>query len=347
VTRTVAPPAPEPAPLLAVEHLSVEFDTEQGPVRVVDDVSFRVESGEVLGLVGESGYGKTVTSLSIMRLLGSPPGRIAEGAVYLEGRDLLALTFDEMRAIRGSEISMVFQDPMTSLNPAFTVGDQLREALRLHEDVDRPTAHARAREMLDVVQIPAAEQRLHEYPHQLSGGMRQRVMLAIALMCRPKLLIADEPTTALDVTIQAQILDLLRALKDELDLSVIFVTHDLGVVADICDRVAVMYSGQIVEQGVAAEVFAHPQHPYAEGLLTAMPQTGQPGEDLYVIPGQVPHPRLWPSGCRFHPRCEYAVAACRTEAIPLDVAPNGEDADGPAHEVRCRRVHELTLRGTE
>ena len=346
VTRAEVPPAPEPAPLLAVEHLSVEFDTEQGTVRVVDDVNFHLETGEVLGLVGESGSGKTVTSLSIMRLLGSPPGRIAEGAVYFEGRDLFALSFDEMRALRGSELAMVFQDPMTSLNPAFTIGDQLREALRLHEDVDRATAQASAREMLDLVQIPAAEQRLHEYPHQLSGGMRQRVMLAIALMCRPKLLIADEPTTSLDVTIQAQMLDLLRSLQQELRLSVIFVTHDLGVVADICDRVAVMYSGQIVEQGAVEAVFADPQHPYTEGLLAAMPQTGRAKDALYVIPGQVPHPRAWPGGCRFHPRCAYVAEACRSETVPLTAGLDGATADAP-HDVRCLRAQELDLRGAQ
>ncbi|MBM3670864.1 MAG: dipeptide/oligopeptide/nickel ABC transporter permease/ATP-binding protein [Actinobacteria bacterium] len=346
VTRIEVPAAPDPAPLLAVEHLSLEFDTEQGRVRVVDDVSFSVASGEVLGLVGESGSGKTVTSLAIMRLLGSPPARIAEGAVYFEGRDLFALSFDEMRAIRGAELSMVFQDPMTSLNPAYTIGDQLREALRLHEHVDRATARARAREMLDLVQIPAPEQRLHEYPHQLSGGMRQRVMLAIALMCRPKLLIADEPTTALDVTIQAQMLDLLRSLQRELDLSVIFVTHDLGVVADICDRVAVMYSGQIVEQGTVGEVFTRPQQPYTEGLLAAMPQTGRAGDALYVIPGQVPHPRAWPGGCRFHPRCAYVIDACRSERVSLTAGPNG--AAGPTpHDVRCLRSGELDLRGSQ
>jgi len=353
ITQVVRPPVvPQPAPmsssLLSVQDLSVEFDTVAGPLRVVEDVSFDVGAGEVLGLVGESGSGKTVTSLSIMRLLTSPPGRITNGAVYFQGRDLLSLSFEEMRRVRGAEISMVFQDPMTSLNPSFTIGKQLTTALRLHEDVDRATARARALEMLEHVQLPAAEQRLDEFPHQLSGGMRQRVMLAIALICRPKLLIADEPTTALDVTIQAQILDLLRNLQSELDLSVIFVTHDLGVVADLCDRVVVMYAGEVVEQGTVSEIFSRPRHPYAEGLMTAMPQTGTPGEALYVIPGQVPHPFAWPEGCRFHPRCEYAVAACAAERVPLAALSETVTTNGaPAHQVRCMRHSELVLRGTQ
>jgi peptide/nickel transport system permease protein len=347
-TVPAASPATGAPPLLEVAGLTVEFTMQDGPVRVVDDVSFVVRGREILGLVGESGSGKTVTSLSIMRLLASPPGTIVGGAAYFCGRDLLSLTFEEMRRVRGAEISMVFQDPMTSLNPAFTIGDQLVEAMRLHQDFDRRTARLHARELLGLVEIPAADQRLREYPHQLSGGMRQRVMLAIALACRPKLLIADEPTTALDVTIQAQILDLLRMLQHELDLSVIFVTHNLGVVADLCDRVAVMYAGQLVEQAKVHELFVRPQHPYTEGLLRAMPQCAASRAPLYVIPGQVPHARAYPTGCRFHPRCSYATDVCCGEPVALLATSNVKrTAMADERAARCRRCDELVLRGAE
>jgi len=331
------PRAAPPTPLLAVGGLTVEFDTDRGPVRVVDDVSFTIEAGEVLGLVGESGSGKTVTSLSIMRLLASPPGRIVGGSVWFDGRDLLELSFDDMRQVRGAGISMVFQDPLTSLNPAYTVGNQLEEAVRLHEGVGRDAARHRALEMLDLVAIPDREQRAHQFPHQLSGGMRQRVMLAMALACSPRLLIADEPTTALDVTIQAQVLDLLRDLQGELGLSVLLVTHDLGVIADLCDRVAVMYAGQIVEYAGVHDVFARPDHPYTEGLLNAMPQVGAFGEPLFAIPGQVPQPAELPSGCRFAPRCVYAREVCTSGPVEL--------AGPESHLARCARSDELTLRG--
>jgi peptide/nickel transport system permease protein len=341
-----------PDELLSVEGLSVEFENEGVRLRVVDDVSFVVRRREVLGLVGESGSGKTVTSLSIMRLLPSPPGQIVNGAVYFENRDVLRMDFNEVRAIRGSSVAMVFQDPMSSLNPAFTIRDQLVEAYRLHNKVDKATANRRALEVLELVQIPGAAQRLGDYPHQLSGGMRQRVMLAMALICEPKLLIADEPTTALDVTVQAQILDLLRGLQEELDLSVIFVTHDLGVVADLCDRVAVMYAGQIVEQAPVRTLFAHPQHPYTEGLLRAMPQAGSPRDELYVIPGVVPSAAVMPTGCRFHPRCAYATDDCVDRPVALSPAPNGHDAGRDRHDendavVRCVRCDQLALRGAE
>jgi peptide/nickel transport system ATP-binding protein/peptide/nickel transport system permease protein len=333
--------------LLAIEGLSVEFESDRDAVRVVEDVSFAVRPREILGLVGESGSGKTVTSLAIMRLLDSPPARIVSGSVRLEGRDLLALSLDEMRRIRGASMAMVFQDPMASLNPAYTVRDQITEAYRLHHDVDRAAATRRALEMLDLVEIPGPEQRLHDYPHQLSGGMRQRVMLAIALVCRPKLLIADEPTTALDVTVQAQILDLLRVLQHELDLSVIFVTHDLGVVADLCDRVAVMYAGQIVEQAPVHDLFRRPRHPYTAGLLQAMPQAGSPQHELAVIPGVVPAPDAMPTGCRFAPRCPFAEAACSNAPVAIQatsaVGPSGDAATRLA---RCVRASELTLEGT-
>jgi oligopeptide/dipeptide ABC transporter ATP-binding protein len=335
-----------PDALLAVEGLSVDFESNGERVRVVDDVSFFVRQREVLGLVGESGSGKTVTSLALMRLLDSPPAVIAAGVVYFEDGDLLRAPFAEMRRIRGASIGMVFQDPMSSLNPSLTVGHQLVEAYRLHRKVNRPEAGRRALEMLDLVHIAAPSRRLADYPHQLSGGMRQRVMLAMALICEPKLLIADEPTTALDVTVQAQILDLLRELQHELDLSVIFVTHDFGVVADICDRVAVMYAGQIVEQAPVNAAFARPHHPYTAGLLRAMPQETDPERDLFVIPGVVPPATAMPIGCRFHPRCAFAQDACSSTAIPLTAVTDNANSSSPSV-VRCIRSTELDLsRGT-
>jgi peptide/nickel transport system permease protein len=360
LTTVLVPPAPAavasvralrtPDELLSVEGLCVEFETEGDRVRVIDDVSFVVNRSEVLGLVGESGSGKTVTSLSIMRLLDSPPGLVTGGAVYFENRDLLQMDFKQISRIRGASIAMVFQDPMSSLNPSFSVRDQLVEAYRLHHQVDRATAARRALEVMDLVQIPAAAQRLSDYPHQLSGGMRQRVMLAMAIICEPKLLIADEPTTALDVTVQAQMLDLLRSLQQELDLSVIFVTHDLGVIADLCDRVAVMYAGQIVEQTDVASLFERPRHPYTAGLLQAMPQAGNPHDDLYVIPGVVPTAAAMPTGCRFHPRCAYAIDECITGLVPL-IRPGDQNGDTVPHStrelVRCVRCDELTLEGAE
>jgi peptide/nickel transport system permease protein len=335
-----------PDALLSVEGLSVDFESNEQRVRVVDDVSFFVRQREVLGLVGESGSGKTVTSLAVMRLLDSPPAVVAAGAVYFEGRDLLRAPFAEMRRIRGASIAMVFQDPMSSLNPALTVGHQLVEAYRLHQKVNRSEAGRRALEMLDLVHIAAPSRRLADYPHQLSGGMRQRVMLAMALICEPKLLIADEPTTALDVTVQAQILDLLRELQHELDLSVIFVTHDFGVVADICDRVAVMYAGQIVEQAPVNAAFARPHHPYTAGLLRAMPQETDPDRDLFVIPGVVPPATAMPSGCRFHPRCAFAQDACTSTAMSLTAVTDDANSSSLSA-VRCIRSPELDLsRGT-
>jgi peptide/nickel transport system permease protein len=324
--------------LLAVEGLTVQFSVPQGTVTVVDDVAFSVGPREVLGIVGESGSGKTVTSLAVMRLLQSPPARIVAGSVRFDGQDLLQLGLDQMRRLRGGSLAMVFQDPMSSLNPAFTVRDQLVEAYRLHRRVDRGAARRRALEMLELVEIPAAAQRLADYPHQLSGGMRQRVMLAMALICEPKLLIADEPTTALDATVQAQILDLLRSLQRELGLSVVFVTHDLGVVANLCDRVAVMYAGQIVEEATVHDLFVHPRHPYTEGLLRAMPQVSSARtDDLYVIDGMVPAPAAMPSGCRFHPRCSYAIPACAERPVELS-----SNRDGTT---RCIRADELSFRG--
>jgi oligopeptide/dipeptide ABC transporter ATP-binding protein len=331
-----APPALEAEPagdLLAVDGLCLNFAVPGGSVRVVDGVSFSVARGETLGIVGESGSGKTVTSLSIMRLLQSPPATITGGTVRFDGRDLLSLSFAEMARVRGNDLAMVFQDPMSSLNPAETILDQVAQAVRWHEDISKKGAAARALEMLSHVGIP--ERRASSYPHEFSGGMRQRAMIAMALVCRPKLLIADEPTTALDVTIQAQVLDLMHRLRDELDMAILFVTHDLGVVADICDRVAVMYAGQVVEMATTKELFRAPKHPYTQGLLKAMPQRAEPRTPLYVIPGQVPSFEHLGIGCRFHGRCAYATEACIESAVPL-LGPNG-------HHVRCIRSDELTL----
>jgi oligopeptide/dipeptide ABC transporter ATP-binding protein len=273
----------------------------------VDGVSFHVDAGEAVGIVGESGCGKSVTSLSILRLVPSPPGEIVAGSsVRLKGRELLTLPETEMRQVRGNDVAMIFQEPMTSLNPVHKVGEQIAEAIRLHRQAGRREAWNRAVEMLRLVGIPAPEKRAHDYPHQLSGGQRQRVMIAIALSCDPDLLIADEPTTALDVTIQAQILELLSGLRQRLGMSLILITHDLGVVAGVCDRVLVMYAGRIMEEGPVESVFADPRHPYTQGLLRAIPRLDAAAERLTVIPGQVPSATAWPGGCRFHPRCPYA-----------------------------------------
>jgi len=331
--------APDDGSLLRIEGLCVEFTGDRGASRVVEQVSLSIRPGETVGLVGESGSGKTVTSLSVMRLVPSPPGRVVGGHIWFEGRDLLDLSFKDMRELRGTGISMVFQDPMTSLDPAFTIGSQLVEAQRLHQKVTKAQARARAIELLELVGVPAPEARLRQFPHQLSGGLRQRVMIAIALANEPRLLIADEPTTALDVTVQAQILDLLRRLQRELGMAILFVTHDLGVIADLCDRVAVMYAGQIVEEASVHDLFARPQHPYTEGLLGAMPQVGRLDERLTVIRGQVPLPHQMPTGCRFAARCDYATDDCTAAPVPL--VPHGGSS------VRCARVTELTLRGAE
>ncbi|MBM3571322.1 MAG: ABC transporter ATP-binding protein [Alphaproteobacteria bacterium] len=304
-------------PLLSVRGLKIEFATEHGPAGVVDDVSFDLRAGEVLGLVGESGCGKSVTALSIMGLLPNPPGRITGGEILFRGEKLLRKSPAEMRAIRGRTISMIFQEPMTSLNPVFTVGDQVMEPIRWHDKLGPAAARDRAIEMLTKVGIPEPAQRLEEYPHQLSGGMRQRVMIAMALSCNPQLLLADEPTTALDVTIQAQILDLLRSLQDEFKMAVVLITHDLGVVAEFADRVAVMYAGRIVETAGVDDVFSRPQHPYTEGLLASIPDLDVEHTRLSAISGTVPTPYELPPGCRFAPRCHHARPACATVDPPL------------------------------
>ncbi|MET0143443.1 MAG: dipeptide/oligopeptide/nickel ABC transporter permease/ATP-binding protein [Ilumatobacteraceae bacterium] len=320
--------------LLAVDGLTVQFSTARGWATVVDNVSFQIRKGETLGLVGESGSGKTVTSLSVMRLLPSPPSRITAGSVRFDGRDLLTLPIREMTKLRGSRIAMVFQDPMSSLNPALTIQHQIGQVVRWHDGGGKKHAATRANEVLEMVGIP--KRRATSYPHELSGGQRQRAMIAMALVCRPSLLIADEPTTALDVTIQAQVLELMHELRKELEMAILFVTHDLGVVADICDRVAVMYAGQIVETAPVRELFHHPKHPYTEGLLRAMPQKAEPRSELYVIPGQVPQFHEFGTGCRLAPRCEYAQDRCRTTPIRL------ERVD-PVHLARCIRWDELDL----
>ena len=307
---------PQERPLLDVRDLQTVYETEGGPVRVVDGVSLRVARGETLAIVGESGCGKSQTCLSILRLI-APPGRIAGGTVLFRNEHLLAKSTKEMQAIRGNKISMIFQEPMTSLNPVFTVGAQLAEAIRLHQGLSRREAAARAVEALRLVGIPAPERRVRDYPHQLSGGMRQRVMIAMALFSHPDLLIADEPTTALDVTIQAQILELMKDLRERLGMSIILITHDLGVVAEMAERVVVMYGGRVVESADVFSLFAAPGHPYTEGLLNAMPRMDQSREVLPVIPGNVPDPRHLPQGCRFHPRCPYATELCRRSDPPL------------------------------
>jgi oligopeptide/dipeptide ABC transporter ATP-binding protein len=322
--------------LLAVDGLTVEFAGAAGWQAVVEDATFDVEAGEVVALVGESGSGKSVTSLALMRLL--PPGasRVTARRIEFQGRDLQSCSEQEMRAVRGGEIAMIFQEPMTSLNPAFTVGNQLVEAIRLHETVSRTDARRRSADLLDRVGIANPWERLDDYPHQLSGGMRQRVMLAIALACEPRMLIADEPTTALDVTTQAQILELLRSLQAELGLAIVFVTHDLGVVAEICDRVAVMYAGQVVERAPMEKLFAAPQHPYTAALLRAIPQSAAADEPLPVIPGQVAEPGALPPGCRFAPRCAYVRDVCSAAPVPLEQSETDR-------EVRCVRHAELEL----
>ena len=297
--------------LLRVENLRTWFRSGSGPIRAVDGVDFELGAGQTLGIVGESGSGKSVTALSIMRLI-ERPGEIQEGSrVVLEGRDLVQLSDREMESVRGNEISMIFQEPMTSLNPVYTIGEQIGEAVRIHRGVGRREALERAREMLELVGIPEVGRRLKDYPHQLSGGMRQRVMIAIALACDPKLIIADEPTTALDVTIQAQILELMVEIRERLGMSILLITHDLGVVAEMCDEVVVMYAGRVVERGPVAEVFTSPQHPYTEALLQSIPMLGMTqAEPLRVIRGTVPSPLDWPEGCRFAPRCDYAFERC-------------------------------------
>lgn len=330
--------------LLEVKNLKTQFKTDDGTFLAVDDVSFSVEKGKTLGIVGESGCGKSVTSLSIMRLIQSP-GKIIGGEVQFKGKNLLTATENEMRSVRGNEIAMIFQEPMTSLNPVFTCGDQIEEVIRLHKkDLSPAEVKTQAIEMLRKVGIPAPEKRYEEYPHQLSGGMRQRVMIAMAISCDPHLLIADEPTTALDVTIQAQILDLMRKLQKDFGGGMILITHDLGVVAEMCTEVTVMYAGKIVEYGTVEDIFYRPQHPYTQGLLNSIPhfESGQRLDKLQTIPGMVPSLLNLPKGCRFYDRCKKSQPACQNAMPELK---NVENRKTDIHQVAC--YHPLGFEGAK
>ncbi|TMH26851.1 MAG: ABC transporter ATP-binding protein [Betaproteobacteria bacterium] len=318
-------------PLLDIKDLKVHFKTDDGWLRAVDGVDIAIDRGETVCVVGESGCGKTVTAMAVLKLLPMPPGRIVGGQVLWQGRDLVMAGPEEMRTIRAKEIAIIFQEPMTSLNPVYSVGEQIAESLRLHEGLSRKAAMDRAVEMLALVRIPTPERRVRDYPHQFSGGMRQRVMIAIALACNPKLLIADEPTTALDVTIQAQILDLLAELKERLGMSIMLITHAMGVVAEVAQRVVVMYAGQVVEEASVKELFANPRHPYTQGLIRSIPRIDTAAlakPRLEQIPGTVPKLIDPPDACRFAPRCRYATAQCRAATPALREV-------GPGHKARC------------
>ncbi|MFK8040802.1 ABC transporter ATP-binding protein [Congregibacter sp.] len=322
-------------PILEVDGLVTEFETDEGVVRAVDGVSFTVDPGKTVGIVGESGCGKSVTALSIMRLLPQPMGRVVGGAIRLEGQDLASLSFEEMESVRGNRIGMVFQEPMTALNPVHTIGRQLTEGLRLHKGLSGQDAVLEGVKILDKVGIPSPEVRMGEYPHQLSGGMRQRVVIAIALACGPALLIADEPTTALDVTIQAQILELIKELQSDMGMSVMLITHDLGVIAETCDEVVVMYAGKVAEKGTVYDIFDRPSHPYTQGLLRSIPTLETtPKSTLNVIDGMVPGLRDLPKGCRFENRCPNATDKCR------ETPPSEESIEG-MHQVSCHQWQAL------
>jgi len=315
--------------LLEVKNLKTYFYTEEGVVKAVDGIDFLIKNGKTLGIIGESGCGKSVTALSIMQLIENPPGKIIEGEIWLEGNDLLKKSRFEMRKIRGNDISIIFQEPMTSLNPVYTIGSQIMESIIEHQKLDKKKAREKAIEMLRLVAMPSPEKRIDEYPHQLSGGMRQRAVIAIALSCKPKLLIADEPTTALDVTIQAQILDLIKKIKEETGMSVMMITHDLGVIAEVADDVVVVYAGKAVEYGDVKTIFEDPKHPYTQGLYNAIPRLSDTKKGrLETISGLVPNPLEFPSGCRFHPRCKFAKNICREEIPKLEKITD-------THKVRC------------
>ena len=320
--------------LLAVSNLTTGFRTGGGEITAIEDVSFSLEKGEILGIVGESGSGKSVTALAIMGLLPRPAARIHAGSIHFDGQNLLTLSNRSLQRLRGPGIAMVFQEPMTSLNPVFSIGEQLTETIRAHASLAPKATFSRAVEMLEKVGIPSAAARMTDYPHQLSGGQRQRVMLAIALVCRPRLLIADEPTTALDVTIQAQILDLLMDLRDEFGMAIMMITHNMGVIAETADRVLVMYAGRMVEQAPVARLFDHPLHPYTRGLLSCVPTLAQDQDRLIAIPGNLPEPGNRPTGCRYSTRCQHAIAACATTLPTLQTY-------HPNHQAACLRVHEI------
>ena len=321
-----------PDPLLIVNDLKVYFDTEQGVSKAVDGVSYTVRPGETACLVGESGCGKTVSALSILGLLPQPPAQIAGGEVLFKGRNLLELAEEDLQSVRGREISMVFQEPMTSLNPVFTIGHQIEEVISNHEGVSHKEAEIRILKLLQDVGIPSPKERIHDYPHNLSGGQRQRVMIAMALACSPDLVIADEPTTALDVTIQAQILNLFRELQEKRGMAILQITHDLSVVAGIADRIYVMYAGIVVEEGSVWQIFRDPSHPYTMGLLESLPGRREKGQELATIPGIVPDPTMKPSGCPFHPRCNFFLESCRDQFPPM--CDFGDD-----HLARCPVIH--------
>jgi len=348
VTAASPPAGRDPEVILDVRDLRTYFHVMDGTVRAVDGVDFRIKRGGRLAIVGESGCGKSVTALTIMRLIDQPPGEIASGEVWFDGRDLLALSEHEMRQVRGGEIAMIFQEPMTSLNPVLTVGDQIMEAVKLHQDVGSKEAREIAIEALRDVGVPAPERRTEQYPHELSGGMRQRVMIAMALSCRPKLLIADEPTTALDVTIQRQILELIKVLQERTGTALLLITHDLGVVAETVDEVVVMYAGRIMETGTVNEVLLEPRHPYSRGLLESIPSRGRRGQPLHVIKGVVPNPFRMPAGCKFEPRCPYRWDQCKAEEPQLYDLSGGRSSRCWLHDARFRdRVRRYEAEGKE
>lgn len=320
--------------LLEVKNLKTYFYTDDGVAKAVDDVSFALDKGETLGLVGESGCGKSVTALSIMRLIAQPPGKIVNGEILFKGKDILKIPEKEMQDIRGNDIGMIFQEPMTSLNPVFTCGNQIEEAVILHQKLSKEEAKVKAIEMLKLVGIPAPEQRYNEYPHQLSGGMRQRIMIAMALSCNPEILIADEPTTALDVTVQAQILELINKLQRELGMAVIMITHDLGVIAEVSTRVAVMYASKVAEYGNVDQIFYNPKHPYTISLLNSIPKLNKGKSRLATIEGNVPAPTHYPKGCHFCTRCTFAIEKCWNEEPPVVQIE-------PEHTASCWRVNEI------
>lgn len=319
--------------VLEVKNLKTHFFTKEGVSKAVDGVSFYLNKGETIGVVGESGCGKSMTSLSILNLIPSPPGKIVDGEILLHGKNIVGLSQEELRKIRGKKISMIFQEPMTSLNPVLTVGEQIAETIRLHEKLPRKQAWDKAVEMLRIVGIPSPEKRAKQEPYQLSGGMRQRVMIAMALACSPDVLIADEPTTALDVTIQAQILEILKDLQQKMGMSIIFITHDLGVVSEMCDKVAVMYAGQVIEEGVTEQLFEEPLHPYTRGLIDSLPKLYEEQDELQTIEGSVPSPYHYPEGCRYADRCPFAQELCRAAQPELI-----EMAEG--RKVRCYQYSE-------
>ena len=324
--------------LLEIHELDTCFQTDEGLISILDHVSFNIGHGETLGVVGESGSGKSVTALSVMRLLPALTGKITHGEVLFDGKDLLKIGEGEMQKVRGKDIAMIFQEPMTSLDPVYTIGFQIAESMLQHEHISKTEARKRAIELLALVGIPSPEKRVDDYPHQLSGGMRQRVMIAIALSCNPKLLIADEPTTALDVTIQAQILDIMRRLKQDRDMSVWLITHDLSVIAEMCDRVIVMYAGRVCEMADVQAMFKRPMHPYTDGLLHSIPRMDKDENVLHVIKGSVPNLKKPPTGCRFHPRCDYATPECERET------PRMREIE-PGHYVACHHCIQYTAGG--